>query len=565
MTDIQIYAGTLTANADDRSATGLLVPFGEKCSSNLGSFEVDPGVFTIPDDLTGVGLNVEHEREQVVGAPTKLTDTAAGTVATFSFAKTPEGDRALADALSGKRKNLSVEVADVVIRAGKAVSGRIFGAALVKAGAFPSATLLAAAADTPGVPDAPAAPAAGEPPVETTTTSTDEFVDEAGVTHKRTTTRVVKVETDDTGNTTTTVTETQVIEEPDPTQNTDPNKENPVTTTAPASVPATLAAKSAPAKAALSANDVFAMMTAVMTGQPLGDKDNATLLAALTDIKTSGVGQLPVGGSAIQPAWLGEVWQKKPYNRRYIPLIQHGDIVAFEEKGFSIATGDEPVKAWNGNKAELPTTSGTTAPITGVFQRWAVANDIAREFYDIPAGRAVIDAFVRLLINSYSKVTDYWTLEQLVAGATAQVDADTFPDGYSAALGKVIQAIDLVDDTDADPSFVVVAADVWKDLRYTPFEQIPQYITFGVGRSEGEADGTVHLVRDKASKLAAGQVLAGGYDVAHLNELPGESPVQLDALDIAHGGIDKAFMGYTQYMTDYAAGLVLVGDAAEEE
>lgn len=549
MTDIQIYAGTLTASETERSATGLLVPFGEECASNLGRFRVDTGAFSIPDDVTGLSLTIEHEREQVAGGVSKLTHTDQGVVATFSFANTPQGDQALADARTGKRRNLSAEVADVVISAGKAISGRIFGASLVKAGAFPSATLLAAATDT----DITPAPPAADEPQETTEKFTDELTDAQGKKYVRTVTRTTRVEPDGDGGTKTTITEKSVIEEPAAPAETE---EEPVGT---ATVPSTLTASAAgiSTKKDFSANDVFDMMTKVMAGEDTA----GTLLAALTDIKISGAGTLPVGGTAVQPAWLGEVFSAKSYERRYIPLIRNGSITAIDEKGFSIAAGAEPVQVWAGNKAELPSASGTTASISSVFQRWGVANDIAREFYDIPAGRPVIEAYIRLLVNSYARVTDKWTLGQLYAAAGAPVAAEVYPAQYNAAIGKLIQAIDLVDTSDTDPTWAVVAPDLFKLLRFTPKDLIPEYVTFSVSRDGATADGSVTVVRDKTGTLAAGQVLAGSGDVAHVNELPGATPMQLDALDIARGGIDKAVIGYTQYMTEYPAGLKLVGVA----
>lgn len=326
--------------------------------------------------------------------------------------------------------------------------------------------------------------------------------------------------------------------------------------TAPAAVPAQLLAQST--KRDLTASEVFDSVANIMQGQdPTGN-----LLAALSDIKTSGSGQLPVGGNAIQPAWLGELASQKAYQRRYMTLIRQGNIEAIDEKGFRVATGSEPIQAWAGNKAEMPTMTGTTSAITSVFQRWGVANDIAREFYDIPAARPVIEAYFRLLVNSYYRVTDFWTLSQLATSAGAQVDAETFPTGYDAAFGKVLQAIDLVDDTDAEPTSVVVAADVWKALRYTPKDLIPEYVTFSLNRTDGVGDGNVLVLKDKSGTLEAGQVLGISREAAHVNELPGAAPLTLDALDIAHGGIDKAVVGYTQFMAEKPEGLVLVGDAA---
>jgi len=82
MTDVvTIDAGTLTASVQDRVVTGLLLPYGEQCRSNLGTFSVDPGTFTMPEDVPGIlGLNVEHVREQPVGRGMTLLDTPQGVV-----------------------------------------------------------------------------------------------------------------------------------------------------------------------------------------------------------------------------------------------------------------------------------------------------------------------------------------------------------------------------------------------------------------------------------------------------------------------------------------------------
>lgn len=564
MTTATIIAGDLTANLEERVVSGLLLPFGEVGSTNLGRFEVPgPGVIKIPADVSVLNANEHHDPLEPRARFLTATETPGGVVATFRVGKTPEGDRLLARIDEGKKKGkpvaLSVECKRMVIKDGKAVGGEMTGAAFVDRGAFPSAALLAEAVDTPELPEPPAP---GEDPIETETTTTDEYVDEDGVTHKRTITRTEKVETDEDGNTTTTITETVVIEEPGE----EPAEEEEATVPN-ATIPSTLAAAKASAtkakeeKTELKASNVFDMLTKVMTGQD----DGGRLMAALTDIKISGASQLPTGGNAVQPAWLGEVFSQKAYQRRYMPLIRQGDIVAIDEKGFTVSTGSEPVQAWSGNKAELPSASGTTSAVSSVFQRWAVANDIAREFYDIPAGRAVIEAYIRMLVNSYARVTDYWTLAQMITAAGTQVDYDgtDIPTEYSAAMAKVITAIDLVDDTDAEPTFVIVAADVWSELRFTPKDQIPEYVTFSLRRTEGEADGGVVVLKDKAGELDAGQVLAGGREAAHVNELPGASPMQLDALDIAHGGIDKAVLGYTQFMAEYPDALVLLGDGEE--
>ena len=554
-----IIGGDLIATNEDRVVAGMLLPFNVEGSTNLGKFTVEPGVVEVPKDVSHLFVNEGHSQMDPRGRFLAAEETPEGITARFHIAETPQGDALLAEIQAkrelGKPMALSAEVKDVLIRGGKAISGLLTGAAFVERGAFPGAALLAAAVDTPVDPNAPADTVVvdgQELPAQSESTSSFTETSSTGADLATEETVVEEVEDlgDGTKRITKTVTTTTTITEPQANPNT---QENQMATQA--AIPNQLLAKSTKD---IGPSDVFDSIAKVMKGEEVpGD-----LLAALNDIKTSGTGQLPTGGKAIQPAWLGELFAEKSYVRRYMPLIRQGDITAFDEAGFRISMGDEPVKPWSGNKADMPTTSGTTSAVTSVFQRWGVANDIAREFYDIPAGRAVIEAYMRHLVNSYARVTDYWTLQQMIASAGTQVDAETFPATYDAAIGKVVQAIDAVDDTDAEPTAVVVAADVWKALRYTPKDLIPEYVSFSLNRSGGTADGNVAVLKDKSGSLSAGQVLGISREAAHVNELPGASPMTLDALDIARGGIDKAVLGYTQYLAEGSEALVLIGDAA---
>ena len=193
MEPVIIDAGTLTFSEEDMTATGLLVPFGVKARSNLGEFEVATGTFSIPADVTGTSLNIEHARENVVGGFTKAWEQPEGILGTFKFAETDEGRAAFTDAKSGKRKNLSAEVANVVISGGKAVSGRLFAAALVEKPAFEGATLLAAE-------DTPSSEVYDSPEAASSSQYVTEFTDSNGVKWRRietntSTTTVEKVDT----------------------------------------------------------------------------------------------------------------------------------------------------------------------------------------------------------------------------------------------------------------------------------------------------------------------------------------------------------------------------------
>ena len=542
MTTIQIDAGVLTASLEDRTVTGLLVPYGEPGATNLGKMTVMAGALKVPVDLGGMSLNIEHDRTQIVGHPTSIRETAEGIVGTFRIAATPEGDQALADVAAGRRKHLSVEATGLKIKGGKAVDGRLFAAALVERPAFPSATLLASAMDTLLAEEV------------SMTTNEEEYVDENGVKWRRVTDETVDVETSPEGETTTTTT-TVVEETQTPAdQQAEPQEEAPV-----GNVPSNTLTAATPAAADQpTLSSVLGIIDKVRKGHLEGD----TLLAALSDIKISGSGAVPAAG-VIQPNWLGELWGGRRYTRRYMPLIQNGTIRALDEKGFVLTPDAELVQPWAGNKAEIGSGGATTTVASSILAKWAWAADIAREFFDLPGGEEVIDAMLRAVADSYARVTDLWTLSQLVDASAANLTtAATYPDGYPDALGQLIQGITAVEDAGDTPSFAVVNSTAWSELIYTPKDEVPEFINISVSTTgEATADGRVRVVKGDIGITGTPATVVGSRAAAHVNELAGASPLQLDALDIAKGGVDRAVVGYTQYMNDYTNGLVMIGTA----
>lgn len=549
--------GAFAVDVDARTVEGILLPFGEK--SRLSMTKTKPVYFSrgsveIPTDPAVVTLNRNHDQWSPIGRAIQLEEREEGVYAKFAIARTPDGDRYLADEHPrGLFKKLSAELRGIVRDAAdtaRAVAGTLTGAAICTEGAFESAALFAA-------------------DDESTSSSSYEETgpDGSEYSNKSETTE----ETEDLGDgrkrvTRTTVTVTE-IKEPDAPAETEEEAVGAAT------VPATLAASAANLVTDTKpdekgARDVFALIADAMKGN--GEAEN--MLAALTDIKVTGTGALPATG-VLQPNWLGEVWKQKTYNRRYIPLIGHGDIKAIDEKGFTVTASTEPVQPWNGNKSAMPSSGGTTALLSATFQRWAWAADIAREFFDIPGNEEVIAAFLRLVANSYARVTDKWTLAQLV-GKASTVAAETYPTlpsgatDYPTVIKQLIQGVDAVsaDPIDDTPAFAIANAAAWKEIIYAPADALPKWMSldFGITDQSGTADGKVHVVRGDIGIADTAAVLVGAKDAAHVNELPGASPLNLSALDIANGGVDQATVGYTQFMADYADALVIIGTADTE-
>src|SRR5690606_35353744 len=133
----------VTANRDERTVSGMLIPFNEVGYTNVGAITATTGSLTIPEDVSSVHLNYEHDSTRPIGKATRIEQTDAGIEATFSIVDNTAGNDYLAEVEAGLRTGFSVEFVDHVIRAGRVLAGVISGAAGVVAPAFDSARVMA--------------------------------------------------------------------------------------------------------------------------------------------------------------------------------------------------------------------------------------------------------------------------------------------------------------------------------------------------------------------------------------------------------------------------------------
>lgn len=564
MTDqlIEFEGGEILANLQDRTITGLLLPYNEIGQTNIGRFIVMAGSIELPEDPSIVGINIDHNRSEPVGRAVKVWEEPTGIMATFAIAKGVAGDRALAEATNpdGPRRSLSAEF-HATIKAGKAVAGRLWGSALVAKGAFASAMVLAE--DTPADDGEHASIELPTLPTDITVVTpsgdTGTYTPEADP---------AAVNPEGGANVPEAVAASAVVGAP----------------ATPAAIPATLmpgtqvlASAAAPADQAYELGTIFGAMAQVKGH--IADADAMAVLAALSDITTTGL------TNGLAPAnWVGKVWQGRTYVRKFISLMTLGtNISLMGKKGFKLDQGSALVGPWNGNKAEVASGTASTALVSSTLRRYGFAGDIAREFYDLAGGAEVIEAFVRGVIDSYAKATDLDALSDIIKTAAwngagnfgsnvlAVLAPADYPgvDGhdYSGAIGQLIQGITAIQDADDTPSFAIVNSKAWFELIYTPKDLIPEFVSFGFSTDgTGSADGKVQVVKapDSAFTLGANvytnapAVVVGAKQAIEFDEL-GETPIQLDALDIAHGGIDKAVIGYLQTFVVRPESIVLVG------
>jgi hypothetical protein len=520
--------GLLVASRADRLVRALLLPFGEVGRTNLGRFSVEHGVFTLPADPDVVTFNDEHERSAPIGRAVELEETDDGILATFRIANTPEGDAALDDIDTGRRRSVSAEVAGVVIRAGKAVAGRLFGAALVAAGAFPSATLLAAdvGEDTP------------EAETEATTEEEEETMPETPA------------------------------EAPAPAET--------ESTTTPSEAPATLTAgqrggASQPREERLTINepsDMFAalahyhqsgnraVLEALADPRNAGDSD---LFAALTSVKT---GTPNYANRATQPEWLGKFWSGEPYRRRVVEHFAGKALTSLTVRGFKWTT-KPTMDTWAANGAAVPSNSPVVGPQTDqTAQAFAGAHSIPRELRDFP-NPEFWEGYFEGMRESYAIGTEVYGSNLLLTSATA-VEHGTVPTDVAPALVKVIDGA-LAVNKKGGPTLAVLSESDWREFVLTPHDNVLAYLSSAAGLTEGQAAGFQLLPTpfDAAGDAVVpdGDVLVGTKAAATFRELPGV-PLRVEGLDVSTGQVQPGLFGYALMQIDEPLGLALVSAPA---
>lgn len=579
MSNLTLSSGELLAEEAERTISGLLVPYGERCRSNLGEFTVEPGVLELPVDVPGtIGLNDGHARNKPLGRGVLLAEQADGIHATFAVAKGPDGDQALADVKAGVRKFLSVE-ADVVVEAGKALAGKIFGAALVspgKRGAFPSAMLLATAADT-------AVDNPDDPTQAHYSTLTKDPV--TGETFETETTVEEEEETDpDTGAVikTRTTTDITTITPGTPAEGSAAVPALP-TTTDPllaeqegARVPASLLAgrrrtKRPAAPATVSKGQLFAMLAkaapshrggawdARMLEQLRSERVVGTLYAELDDITLTEAGS---PADMVVPQWIGELWSGRAFQRRFTPLFNSGTLTSPTVKGWRWKTKPE-VGKWGANKTEVPTGPIATEPYDVEAQPFAGAHDVDRRFRDFNITE-FWDGYFTAMTESYAKQSDGYVADELFNPANAALTAvagDTVPANVSPVMARIIDGALAVLDEDL-PTFALVTKADWRSLMLTRTADDMAYLNATLGLEEGTLNpGSFRIIPTSHAGLNGNKVLVGCRSAATVHELPG-SPIRIEGLDIARGGIDPGLYGYAAVAVHNPAALALVSPHA---
>jgi HK97 family phage prohead protease len=144
------FSHDITCNAEERTITGKIVPFGNEIGyTSAGKVVFNKGSIEIPESPKPK-LLLEHDPKKPIGRLVSYEETDEGIYATFKVSNTTRGNDALIEASEQLRSGLSVgvEVIDSKREGGviKVLASRMYETSLVQAAAFKSAEVLSVAA-----------------------------------------------------------------------------------------------------------------------------------------------------------------------------------------------------------------------------------------------------------------------------------------------------------------------------------------------------------------------------------------------------------------------------------
>jgi hypothetical protein len=501
MSNLQASGQLLNASIDERTLTYKLLPYGSAGSTNLGKITASQGSVTIPDDVTALPVNLEHDYKQPVGKFTRIEETEDGLIATVSIARTTAGNDALELAASGLRTGISVEIEKPVIRQGALVAGHLSGAGLVVRPAFPAALLIASDF--------------GETEVDEETPSEEE--------------------------------ENQETESVEDTTESESEMDNST-----AAVPAALNASNAGTQFVPA--DLKSAVALIASAYANDDKQLAAALERTNVVGNTGLfaslANVSETGNVAQAAWLGELWGGKSYVRKYASLVSTASLTSKKVEGWRFVT-TPVVGDYAGFPAEIPTNTVTTEAYSETSQMIAGGWKIDRSHADF-GDTEFLNSFFRAATEDYARKSDLKVLTKIYASSTS-VTGSAAPEGVNAGMAKIIDGVLAMIDF-ANPSFALVAPDVYRSILLTRSDDSLQYLSSALGFEDGTV-GSFRLV--PSPELAPGTVIVGAKEAITLYELPG-TPIRLSGLDITHNGSDEAILGYYAIIVNNERGLVKV-------
>ena len=274
-----------------------------------------------------------------------------------------------------------------------------------------------------------------------------------------------------------------------------------------------------------SLRELYAAQARVLSGQ-----SRPQLEAALSNITNTA--NIWVTGTEYD----GELWSGLDYQRRWVPLMTPGELTNYKGTGWRWDVAPE-VADYAGDKAAVPSNSPTTEAAEWEAARLAGAHDIDRKYADF-GDAEFIASYFHAMTESYARQSDAKARAFLISTA---VSAGAAGVGMFRAAAVAAQAVDDATGGGTVDYFLVNSADRLALLDMTESE-IPAYL---------EAFGVTPDKFIPTPGVPSLTVIAGNRQSTKFRELSG-SPIRVEAINMANGGIDGGVFGYyaTQELVD---------------
>lgn len=475
-----------------------LAPYNEKARDRDATFPEGSIDFSAAE---GAIVNVEHDPFRPIGKLSDFESKPDGLYATVTLANTTLGRDIFTEAKEGLRTGVSMELSEMNPSSGTITKAVLSGAGIVVNPALGSARLISAFSEDHEAEEETPIPSEPEQPEEETNA------------------------------------EAEAEAEP-------PIEKEDIVSETPAAVPTAFAANGAHTPTSLrEVAAVFAsrdtkMVSALEDSGALGENQ----LFALTNITNTAHKD-----NVEQPAWLGELWSGKDYQRKYAPLVNSGSLTSWKVEGFKW-TALPTVGDYAGDLAEIPSTGATSTYYSTEASRLAGGVKVDRKYVDF-GNTDTIASLLKGAATDYARKSDAKVISFLKSNAQV-VTAGSVPAGVAAAAAKIVDgALAMIDF--ATPSFAIVGTAAYRELLLSKEQDSLKYLESSLGLEDGSLAGFKII---PSTDVAANEVIVGAREAVTFFELSG-SPIRVEAVDVNRGGFDEALFGYYALVLNDARGL----------
>jgi hypothetical protein len=283
--------------------------------------------------------------------------------------------------------------------------------------------------------------------------------------------------------------------------------------------------------------EFFAAQSRVLTGQSA-----PRLEAALTSItNTANIWTAP-------DAYAGELWSGVVGVRKYVDMMSPGTLTSYKGTGWRWVVRPA-VADYAGDKAPVPSNAPTTEAAPYTAQRLAGAHDLDRKFWDF-GDTEFIASYYAGLSNSYAALSNIKARAFLIASAEANplvaAAGSTMLDLALAAKLTLEAEDDVTGLSYGSPDWYLVNPTDYAELLDTSAHDVSAFLDL-LGITPDNFTPT--------SAVDPGQVCAGVKPATTFYELP-SSPIRVETVNLANGGIDGGVFGYYATLLNAPEGVV---------